>query len=132
MNQHHVSTVAQHPVVAMGTPHYIIGQPIHPLPVTAVAAAMMAPTPPTITQMAPHIPKAIKETIMPENFYHLKPSALAQFSTLMGTKPKRDVPDPKPASIARANPDTEIQRKADELRREFPELAAAIKTPSGM
>ena len=121
----------QLPIPSVGNPQYSTGPPIHPFAVTIVAAAVNAPAP-TITQMAPHIPKAIKGTIMPKDFYHLKAEAPAQFSTFMGKEPKREVPNPKPAPIVRANLDIEIQRKADSYRLNFPDVANAVTTPTSM
>lgn len=103
-----------------------MGPLIHPLPVSAIAAPA-----PTITQMAPHIAKSLEATL-PEHFFHLDASAPAQFSTVFGAKPKRDVDAPPPAPIVRSNIDIEIQRKADELRAQLPDLAAKVITPGSM
>ncbi len=63
---------------------------------------------------------------MPQSFWRTPDNAAAAFSTQLGRYPKRQLPDPLPPPIARSNMNWDIQKKAQNLVRQFPELARGI------
>lgn len=64
---------------------------------------------------------------VPPHFYEISAdSRPAAFSTHNGTKPKRELPEPRPMPIIRANMGNDIEARADQLLKDFPEAAGRI------
>jgi hypothetical protein len=63
---------------------------------------------------------------MPVSFWQTPDNAVAAFSTQLGRYPKRQLPRPLPAPIIRSNMNHDVQKKAQSLVKQFPELARRI------
>lgn len=63
---------------------------------------------------------------VPPHFYIVKPASAAVFSTVNGTKPKRELVEPFPMPVIRSDMESDVDARANQLIKEFPATPLSI------
>ncbi|KAI6713189.1 hypothetical protein JHW43_004274 [Diplocarpon mali] len=68
-------------------------------------------------------------TPVPPHFYQVAAERPARFSTKDGKRPKRELVEPKPMPIIRTAMEADVEARANQLMKKFPQIASSIIAP---